>query len=355
MAVTGDPQGFSAKKSDLRGGIRDVARAAGVSIATVSRTFNRPETVNAKTRSRVLAAARDLFYIPDSAARALSSQRSRRVGALIPTIDDAIFAQFVTALQRSLGDAGFGLVVGINEFDDEQERQEIRGLIEGGVDAVVLCGERRHDSIYELLEAHRIPYVITNIYTPDGPHPSVGYDNVAGARAAVAHLLDLGHREIGVIDYPADRNDRAALRGQGVAEAFRERGLVFDPDRLIERPYGIDDGRIGLRTLLDTVPGLTALFCGNDVLATGVLFEAQSLGIAVPGSLSVVGFDDLELSAHLTPPLTSVRVETDKMGTRAAETLLLMMAGKPAPHAVRVDANLIVRASTAPVAAKTTQ
>lgn len=337
------------KKPDLRGGIRDVAREARVSIATVSRTFNRPDSVSVKTRDRVLDAARKLFYIPDSAARALSSQRSQRIGALIPTINDAIFARFVSSLQRRLGAAGFGLVVGIHEFDDVQEQQEIRGLIEGGVDAVVLCGERRPSALYDLLRAHELPYVITNLYEPKSPHPSVGYDNVEGARSAIAHLLDLGHRDIGVIDYPADRNDRAVLRNQGVHKAFQERGLSFDEARHIERPYGIEDGRIGLRTLLDTVPDMTAVFCGNDVLATGVLFEAQSLGIAVPKDLSVVGFDDLEISAHLTPPLTTVRVETDNMGARTAEMLLLTLAGKPAPHAVRIDANLIVRSSTAPV------
>ncbi len=332
-----------------RGGIRDVAREAGVSIATVSRTFNRPDTVSDKTRQRVLSAARNLFYIPDSAARALSSQRSQRVGALIPTVDDAIFARFVGSLQRCLGDAGFGLVVGIHEFDDLQEQQEIRGLIEGGVDAVVLCGERREEAIYDLLKARQLPYVITNIFTPKGPHPSVGYDNVEGARAAVSHLLDLGHRNIGVMDYPADRNDRAVLRRRGVQLAFTERVLQFDPLHHIERPYGIDDGRIGLRTLLDTIPDMTAVFCGNDVLAIGVLFEAQSLGLQVPKDLSIVGFDDLELSAHLTPPLTTVRVESDKMGARTAEMLLLKLAGKPVPHAIQIDANLIVRSSTSPV------
>lgn len=345
------PDGDTDLQPEHRGGIRDVARQAGVSIATVSRTFNRPHTVSEATRDRVLSAARLLYYIPDSAARALSSQRSQRIGALIPTVDDAIFARFVASLQRCLGDAGFGLVVGIHEFDDIQEQQEVRGLIEGGVDGVILCGERRDPAIYELLKARNLPYVITNIFTPDGPHASVGYDNVEGARAAVAHLLDLGHRQIGVLDYPGNRNDRAVLRKQGVAKAFTERGLDFDDVRHIERPYGIDDGRIGLRTLLDTVPGLTAVFCGNDVLATGVLFEAQSLGLRVPEQLSIVGFDDLELSAHLTPPLTTVRVESDKMGTRAAEMLLHKLEGKPVPHAIKIDANLIVRSSTAPVSA----
>lgn len=342
------PVGETDFKPEHRGGIRDVAREAGVSIATVSRTFNRPDTVSDRTRDRVLSAARTLYYIPDSAARALSSQRSQRIGALIPTVDDAIFAHFVASLQRCLGDAGFGLVVGIHEFDDLQEQQEIRGLIEGGVDGVVLCGERRDPAIYDLLKARKLPYVITNIFTPEGPHPSVGYDNVEGARAAISHLLDLGHRNIGVLDYPGDRNDRAALRKQGVIQAFAERGLEFDISRHIERPYGIDDGRIGLRTLRDTVPGLTAVFCGNDVLATGVLFEAQGLGLRLPQDLSIVGFDDLELSAHLTPPLTTVRVDSDKMGTRTAEMLLHKLAGKPVPHAIQIEANLIVRSSTAP-------
>ncbi len=333
------------------GGIRAVAREAGVSTATVSRVFNRPESVTAETRSKVMETADRLFYVPDNAARALSSQRSLRIGALIPTIDDSIFAQFVTALQRELGKSGYALILGIDEFDAELEFKEIRSLIESGVDAVVLCGANRKAVVYDLLQARRIPYLLTNVYQPSGPHPCVGYDNHEGAGSATRYLLEQGHRHFGIIDFPVESNDRAALRVAGISAALAERGLELNSKARVHRAYSFEDGRIGLRTLLDNAPETTAIQCGNDVLAIGALFEAQALGLKVPEQLSIVGFDDLDLASQITPKLTTVKVPTDIMGRRTAETLLLTLSGEPAPHATRIDTNLVIRGTTGPAPA----
>ena len=327
-------------------GIREVARAAGVSIATVSRAFNRPETVNAETRERVLAAAQRLTYIPDGAARSLSSQKSFRVGVVIPTMDDSIFARFVEALQQRLGSIGYALLIGVDRFDSREELKEVRSLIESGVDAVVLCGAQRSSETYELLRTRALPYLITHVQARDAAEISVGYDNREGAATAAHYLVDLGHREIGVMDYPPARNDRAALRLAGVAEALAARGLALPPERRIERPFSIEEGRIGLRLLLAQDPPPTAVFCGNDILAIGALFEAQAQGIAVPGELSIVGYDDLELAAQVTPALTTVHVPTGEMGDRAAEILSLMLTGKQVPRTTRIGTNLIIRNTT---------
>ncbi|MCP4328610.1 MAG: LacI family DNA-binding transcriptional regulator [Alphaproteobacteria bacterium] len=330
-------------------GIRDVARAAGVSIATVSRAFNQPDTVNETTRSRVVEAARRLSYIPDGAARALSSQRNFRIGALIPTIDDSIFARFITALQRRLGDDGYRLLVGISESDPRLEMTEIRSLIEGGVDALVLCGEKRSEEIYDLIRARDLAYVVTHIYRPESPHATIGYDNREGALNATRYLLELGHRAIGIIDNPIRLNDRAEWRLEGVSVALAERGLDLPPSRHIERPFSIEDGRLGLRTLLEQNSGLTGIICGNDVLATGVLFEARARGVSVPEDLSIIGFDDLELAAQVSPALTTIHVPSGEMGTRTAETLLLKLAEKPHPHATKIGTNLVIRGTTGPI------
>ncbi|MBT6086323.1 MAG: LacI family DNA-binding transcriptional regulator [Rhodospirillaceae bacterium] len=330
------------------GGIREVAKVAGVSIATVSRVFNRPQSVTSETRARVIEAADQLFYVPDNAARALSSQRSLRVGALIPTIDDSIFARFVTALQRELGDAGYGLILGINEFDEELEFKKIRSLIESGVDAMVLCGVRRNQEVYDLLRTQGIPYLLTNVYLPASPHPSVGYDNHEGMAKAARYLIEQGHRRFGVIDFPNEANDRAEMRAGGVVAALEEQGLVLPANCRIERPYSFEDGRIGLRTLLESAPETTAVLCGNDVLAIGALFEANDRNIDVPGQLSIIGFDNLDLAAQITPALTTVDVPTATMGKRTAETLLHMLANAPAPHATPINTNLIIRGTTGP-------
>ena len=329
-------------------GIRDVAREAGVSIATVSRAFNKPEFVNTETRERVLQAAKLLMYIPDGAARSLSSQKSYRVGAIIPTMDDSIFARFVESLQRRLGEIGYALLIGIDQFDAAVELKEVRSLIESGVDALVLCGAQRSDETYELLCTRSLPYLITHVHAPDAEQISVGYDNLKGAARAADYLLDLGHREIGVMDYPTERNDRAALRVAGVVEALKARGVVLPPERFVERPFSIEEGRIGLRLLLAQDPPPTAVICGNDILAVGALFEAQAQGIAVPETLSIVGYDDLELAGQVTPALTTVHVPTGEMGARAAEILLMMLAGQAAPHATRIETNLVIRGTTGP-------
>ena len=329
-------------------GIRDVAREAGVSIATVSRAFNKPEFVNAETRERVFDVAQRLMYIPDGAARSLSSQKSFRVGAIIPTMDDSIFARFVEALQRRLGDIGYALLVGIDRFDAKQELQEVRSLIESGVDALVLCGEQRTQETYELLRSRRLPYLITHVHASGADHISVGYDNLSGAARAADYLLDLGHREIGFMDYPPERNDRAALRLAGVRKALAGRGIELPPERCIARTFSIENGRVGLRMLLAQDPRPTAVFCGNDILAVGALFEAQAQGIVVPDQLSIIGYDDMELAGQVNPPLTTVHVPTGEMGARAAEILSLMLAEKPAPSTTRVDTNLIIRGTTGP-------
>lgn len=330
------------------GRIRDVAREAGVSIATVSRTFNRPDSVKRKTLERVLEAARRLNYIPDSAARAMGSKISRRIGVLIPTIDDSIFARFIGALQQRLSKNGYSLLVGVYGFDLEYEANELHSLIESGVDGVVFCGAKRSNRLYELLQGRNIPFVNANIYTPESPYPSVGPDFRSAATALTRYLLDFGHRKIGFIDLPSDANDRAALRLAGIVDALESECLNLPSERHVERPLSIEDGRIGLRTLLEHTPDLTAVICGNDVFAIGALFESKDLDVLVPSEFSIVGFDNLELSAQISPGLTTVNFPSAEMGTRVAEKLLMILMGKPTPHAIRIETNLIIRGSAGP-------
>jgi len=346
-----DNQNFKPSPNDS-GRIRDVAREAGVSIATVSRAYNRPDLVKQKTLERVFKAARRLKYIPNSAARAMGSKISRRIGVLIPTIDDSIFTRFIGALQQRLSKDRYTLLVGVYDFDPEYEANELHSLIESGVDGVVLCGAERSRDLYELLQGRNIPFVNASIYTPEGPYPSVGPDFRSAATDLTRYLLDLGHRKIGLIDLPTDTNDRAALRLAGVVDALESECLTLPGERHIERPLSIEDGRIGLRTLLEHTPDLSAVICGNDVYAIGALFETKELSITVPGEISIAGFDNLELSAQVSPGLTTVNFPTAEMGARVAEKLLMGLMGKPTPHAIRIETNLIIRGTTGPHRAK---
>ena len=331
-------------------GIRDVAQRAGVSIATVSRALNNPATVKADLRARIDAAAQDLGYIPDAAARALSSRRTRTIGAVIPTVDNAMFARGVEALQRYLSLKDYLLLLATSGYDPEVEHRQAQNMIARGVDGLILRGDVHSEGLRRLLATQRIPFVNVGVYHPDRASPCVGADNEAAAYRACQHLLGLGHRRIGMVAALSMNNDRASARVQGVRRALAEAGLALDPRWTVEVPYRLDDARQAARTLLPGSPAdrPTALVCGNDVIAYGVLLEAERRGLNVPRDLSVMGFDDLEWSRHLRPSLTTMHLPTDEVWTRAGEYLVHTLASLPTTTHYEVEASLVVRESTGP-------
>lgn len=329
-------------------GVRDVARVAGVSTATVSRALNQPHQVSEELRKHVASVAAELNYIPDPAARALSSQKTFRIGALIPTVANSIYSRFVEALQRRLRQSGYSLVLANYDFDECLEMEEARALVESGIDALVLAGEQRPSELYDLLNRRRIPYLLTSIHLPESTHRCVGYDNRAGAEAIARYILELGHREIGVIEGPSDVNDRARLRTRGIMDALEEAGAELPQDRIVRRSFSVHNGRDGLAALLDAAPELTAVICGNDVLAIGALLEAQARGLAVPKDLSICGFDGLDIAQEMVPQITTMHVPTAQMGLKTAKSLVSLLSGEDAPHSVLIETRLVPGGSTAP-------
>ena len=331
--------------------VADVAQRAGVSTASVSRALNRPDAVRPELRSRIAAAIAELGYIPSAAARALVTRHSRAVGAIVPTLDNAIFASGISALQRRLAHHGYTLLIAASEYDLGQELSEARAMLSHGVEGVVLIGQRHDPSLFELLDREEIAHVSCWTYSPDAPHPCIGFDNRKAGRRLAEHVIDVGHRRIGVIAGVTHNNDRAEQRLAGIRDAMDARGLTLPDDLVVEMPYGITEGKEGLRLLLQAHGGEpTAVICGNDVLAIGALLECQDTGIPVPGKLSIVGFDDLPLSAHLRPALTTIRVPATGMGLRAADYLVARLSGRPAADHIEVETSLILRDTCAPPA-----
>lgn len=327
--------------------LSDVARAAGASTASVSRVINSPERVRPELRARIEAAIAQLGYIPSAAARALVTRKTRAIGTIVPTIDDAIFATGINALQRQLARSGYTLLVAATEYDWAQELREAQTLLTHGVEGLMLIGEEHDERLYTLLERSGVPFVNCWIYLPDSPHPCVGFDNRDAAFRLTQYLTRLGHRDIAMIAGLTEGNDRARDRVLGVRDALAAIGRDLPPERVVEQPYSIADGRNGLRELL--VKGgepPTAVVCGNDILAMGALFECQARGIAVPDSLSIAGFDDLSISAHLQPGLTTVQVPSAEMGRRAADYLIKRLAGQPVLDHVEVETSVVVRGTT---------
>jgi LacI family transcriptional regulator len=180
----------------------------------------------------------------------------------------------------------------------------------------------------------------------------LGFDNARAMGQVVRYLLDLGHRRIAMLAGITHDNDRAAERVRGVREALAGAGLALPPARLVERPYALAAAREGFARLVETRPQPSAVVCGNDVLAFGALLEAQRLGIAVPGELSIVGFDDLDLASHLQPALTTVHVPAEAMWRRAADRVLALLRGEALPSETEVEVTLVVRGSTGPAPAR---
>lgn len=326
--------------------VHDVARMAGVSIATVSRALNTPERVRAPLRARIAAAVAALDYHPNPAARRLAARRSQIVAAILPTIESDIFARGTAAIAARLEAAGYTLFLGASLYDPERELHLARRFLARGADGLIFMGASHVPELYALLERRGVPYVNQGVFQPGGPHPSVGFDNAEAIGLAVAHLLALGHRRIGMVAGIALGNDRAAGRIGG----FRARlaAVGCRPTGVVEQPYTLAGGAAGLEALWRAPIRPTAIVCGNDVLALGVLLAAARSGIAVPDMLSVTGFDDLPIAAEIPPGLTSVEVPTAEMGARAAEYVLARLAGASPPAHQAVSLTLRRRGSTAP-------
>lgn len=328
--------------------IGDVARRARVSTATVSRVINAPESVRPELRARVEAAIAALGYMPHAGARTLKSRRTGTIGAIFPTIDNAIFAKAIDALQRRLAQAGHQLLIATNDYSPAVEESQALNLLNCGADALLLCGVGQRPSLLARLAARAVPVVHVMSWPAPPGMGCVGFDNARAMHQVVRYLLDLGHRRIAMLAGETRDNDRAAARLAGVRGALEAAGLALPPQRLLERRYGLADAREGLQRLMEARPAPTAIVCGNDVLAFGALLEAQRMGISIPGQLSVVGFDDLELASHLQPTLTTVHVPAETMWRRAADRVLAELRGEVAPPETEIEVSLVVRASTGP-------
>lgn len=329
--------------------LADVARLAGVSTATVSRYLNSPRLVGGTTGRQIAEAVAALGYIPHHAARALASHRSKIIGAIVPTLDNAIFSAQIMSFQRHIGQAGYTLLLAASEYDAEAEFKQAHALLERGIEALMLVGERRSPAFYELMARMNVPFVNTWLYRPDAPHPCCGFPHAAAQRLLVDHLTGLGHRRFGVITGHPETNDRVLARLRAIVCALQEAGVTLDPDYVVQTDYSFIAGRRALGRLMALDPAPTAVIAGNDVLASGALFAAADMGIGVPDRLSVVGFGNLPIAEQLAPPLTTLQTPKAEIGRAAADYLLARLAGETPPKHVELQVRLCLRGSTGPV------
>lgn len=330
--------------------LEDVAARAGVSTATVSRSLNAAEQVSRATRERVMAAVRELGYAPNFGAQALAGKRTNTFGAIIPTMENAIFARGLQAFQEQLSDEGITLLVASSSYSAGLEEQQIRTLVARGADAMLLIGHDRTPETYAFLERRKIPYVVAWVYDSAEPRLSIGFDNRKAMAALTRRVLDLGHVSIAVITAECSENDRARERLAGVKDVMRERD--FDPGslRIIETTYSIGNGAEAFSELMQGGKKPTAVLCGNDVLAAGALMTARKLRIRVPEDVSITGFDDIELAQIVSPALTTVHVPHREMGRGAARLLMALRNGEDPGESIELEASLRWRETLGPAA-----
>jgi LacI family transcriptional regulator len=327
--------------------IQDVASAAGVSTATVSRALASPERVSPATRQRVLEAVQALNFRPNPAASALASGRSNAVGFLLPTLDNTAFSRMAQAMQAVLNVAGYQLLIASHEYDYAAESSLTRTLLRRQVDALVLVGNDRPEDVWTTLQEWKKPVLLT--WSSDPRFPSIGINNVETAGKATSHMLSLGHRRIGVIVGHTRYNDRQRARTLGARQVLERAGCGLPHSRLTEQELTFEGGALGLRTLMTAAEPPTAIVCGNDYLAAGALLEAQRMGLKVPSQLSICGFDNMDLASALNPGLTTLHVPSREMGKMAAHNILTLLDGESVAAETLLPAELVVRGSTARV------
>ena len=327
--------------------IDHVAAAAKVSTATVSRALNRPETVSAALKEKIHSVIKKLGYIPNAGARSLMLKRSGTIGAVVPTLDNAIFSQGLAEFQKQLNQAGYQLLVASTNYDPVIETSQINNLLARGVEGIALFGTSQEREALKLLKTRNIPYIhVGSLSAPFNGFAS-GYDNREAIKLSVQHLLEKGHKHFGILVGITHNNDRATDRVAGALELLAEKKIHLNPEFIVECRYELHEARLGLKKLLISNPKITAIICGQDVLALGALLEAQNQGIKVPKELSIVGFDDLEISRHLLPSLTTIHIDAVGMWAQAANHLISQINGVDnLPKKIKANVNLVIRESS---------
>ena len=323
----------------------DVARRAGVSTATVSRCLNELDRVIEETRQRVERAVDELGYTPHFGGRALASNKTNTIGAVIPTMDNAIFAKGLQAFQETLSEAGVTLLVASSFYDPMCEAEQLRTLISRGADGLLLIGVARPEKTYSFLQSRNIPYVIAWNHHSDGSCCFSGFDNEGAASLMAEKVLEHGHRNIAMISGITKYNDRATDRVAGVRKTLERHGLSGKAMPVIEAAYTLEDGARAFGELMQRSPRPTAVICGNDVLAVGAIVKSKELGLNVPQDVSITGFDDIELAEVVEPRVTTIHVPHKRMGHAAAQLLLDLREGKSDCQSVEFETHIIMRES----------
>ncbi|TVZ38187.1 LacI family transcriptional regulator [Alteromonadaceae bacterium 2753L.S.0a.02] len=327
--------------------LADVAELAGVSAITVSRVINQPGKVSAQVRGRVEGAIETLGYIPNRSASALASARSGIIGVVIPSLSNSVFNEVLRGIYDVTGPAGFQVLLVDCHYSSLEEERLVRTLLGQAPEGMIISGGDQTEHTRKILQASGVPIVQIMEAVQSPIDMNVGFSHLDAAYDAVSQLIQRGFNRVGFIG--ARMDTRAQQRLKGYCNAMQE--ARFNYENLIittPRPSSVGMGAELFRSLMAQSHGdCDAIFCVNDDLALGALFECQRMHLPVPGSMAICGFNDMEMAALVNPPLSSVRVPRYEMGVQAAQMILQRINGEiPVHYKVDCGYHINMRAST---------
>jgi DNA-binding LacI/PurR family transcriptional regulator len=328
--------------------VKDVARAAGVSVTTVSRVLNNPDLVVSEKQELVQRALATLDYIPNQLARSLISRRSKAVGLVVPTISNPVFAPTIEAIERALDRAGYAVLIHCCERDPDREFKQVRALIERGVDGLILTGSVHVPELADLLARKKLPFISQDVSVDLALGPSLALDNAGALQIAIDHLHAMGHRAIAILTGPVHNTPPINDRFCSAIGRIKAHRLPLPDDWLsIAEDYRGATVKAAAERLLAHKRLPTAVVCTGDILALGVVSAARARGLRVPQDLSIVGCGDTDMGHYVDPPLTTVRMPFAEMGELAVDNLLALLDGRAPPQFMLLPASLVMRESVA--------
>lgn len=323
--------------------IKDVARIAGVSTATVSRAMISPDKVSEKTRLKVEAAIAESGFSPNVMARNLRRSESKTVVVIVPDIANMFFANVVRGIQSIALQEGYKVLLGDSIHTVEQAKVYLNLVSSKQADGIISLTSELPK---EVRQGTSIPMVMACEYFSDFPIPTVRIDNQLAAQRAVEYLISMGHRNIGCISGPLN-NPLCTARKQGYQQALQQANISSDLQAIEEGDFSFQSGYSAFMNLSNHHE-ITALFCFSDIMALGAMKAALKLGLKVPEDLSIIGFDDLVLAEYATPALTTVRQPQEDIGKTAMKVMLKILSGGKVSNDTVIATQLLVRDSTAP-------
>ena len=327
--------------------IMDVAAAAGVSAATVSRSFNHPQKLRPDTRRKIERAIEATGYIRNRAAQAIHGKKSGTIGLIVPTLDNAIFANLIQSFAEEVERLGFTMLVTTHGYDLAKEYQLLRSMLEFRTEGIALIGVEHLPETYALLARRETPAVTLWNYARKSPLPCVGADNEEAGRLIADHVASLGVTSVATLFPDVAGNDRASARLKGVLSALKSHGIEVPNALQLQSKYSIRHARERCRDLLSSPQRPEVIICGNDVIGLGAIYEAQALGVRVPQDMMITGFGDFSGAADVVPSLTTVRLPAIEIGVRAAGVLVDGINGVlGGVDGIKVPGELVVREST---------